>query len=704
MVALSVSTATALLLLVGWISWSALEVKKHNKNLQAALGRAESSERKLQEENYAIQIRLGSTMVQDDPSGVLGELLNSLRPEKGSEDARGFEWFYLWNVTSRELHLRGHTASAFAVAVSPDGSRCASGSSNGEVFLWDTNTGELLGKLSGHSVQVKHIAFSHDGRLLVSCATDHSAGDVILWDVETRTQIARLPPTGPRWIWRVAFLPQLDAIGFCGFEGNLDWGMVGLWNPSTGKVDYPIREANTNFLEFALSPSGKLLAAARTKPDAIILSELSTPSKRTTLPGHKGVISGLHFLSGGKTLISGSRDGTIKVWDLNTSKVQKQWEVRDSVTCLRLSPDSRLLAGVARAEKESTRDTLMLWKMPGGEQLPEQLTPNSRIDNFAFSGDGRTIAATCSERHVLLWRSYVKAVSTLKGAGQKEAWSVAFSPDSQTLAVGYDDEAGFNSQTLKTWDVQSGTELTNLPHGAMVTGLAYLPDGYTLASAGYDRQVQLWDTRTNKKLVSLKGRSKRIRTLAASPDGKLLAASGWEKTTRIWSVATGLECRQLPNAAFINCITFAPDGKTLAAADYEGKVLIWDMATGERIRQLQDSVSIFSVAYSPDGRHLATTNRDGVTKLYDLESKSDPRVLLGHKGMGRSVCFSPDGRTLATGGDDRTVRLWHVATGRELLVFDQLPHKVNSLAFSPDGQHLAAALHDGSVRIWHASQ
>jgi serine/threonine protein kinase len=106
--ALASMTAAALLALTVWAVWYDVKTRQHSTDLQNALYRAEAGERRLREENYAIQIKLADAMQGNDPSGLLGELLNNLRPSPEQDDLRGFEWYYLWNIASRELHLRGH--------------------------------------------------------------------------------------------------------------------------------------------------------------------------------------------------------------------------------------------------------------------------------------------------------------------------------------------------------------------------------------------------------------------------------------------------------------------------------------------------------------------------------------------------------------------------------------------------------------------
>jgi WD40 repeat protein/tRNA A-37 threonylcarbamoyl transferase component Bud32 len=704
--ALSGVAAAALLALLGWAIWYDVNLREHNANLQNALDRAESGERRLREENYAIQMKMADTMQGNDPSGLLGDLLNSLRPDPEQEDLRGFEWYYLWNVASRELHLRGHGASVRAITVSPDGRLCASGDDEGNLRLWDIRTGLPLGAWAAHTVHIDHMAFSGDGSRLATAAAGADKGEFIVWEVAGKKEVTRLDAGKKLGAYRVAVAPGGGLIAFAGCEGDEDHRTLGTWNPQTEQVQYLFRDRSNVLTALQFSPDGHTLLAGNLNPCVPLCWDLHSGEREY----HKfhlaqGRINSLAFSPDGKFLASGA-EGSLNIWELAQSQLHATREVSDQVDRVAFSPDGKILAVVTRLEKHAPESiALNLWNWPKGDRRPEVLKPGFIINDVVFSPDSRTIAMGCSDRHVHLWRPFAEsAVSTLAVPGKKEAWSVAFSPDSQTLAVGYDDEAGFNKETLKLWEVRTGKELMNLNgHRSMVSEVALTPDGRLLASASYDKDVKLWDPLTRKLLATLKGATDRLKCLAVSPDGRLLAAAGYENNVHVWDIPTGRECYSLTNDISINRVAFAPDSKTLAATDFTGLLIFWDMATGRRVGTLRDSRHTRGLAYAPNGLSVATGNADGVVKLWDVAGDSEPRSLIGHTAEVYTVAFSPDGKTLASGGTDRTIRLWQVATGRELLVFKDLPHQVNSVAFSPDGCHLAAAIHDGSVRVWHAA-
>ena len=309
-----------------------------------------------------------------------------------------------------------------------------------------------------------------------------------------------------------------------------------------------------------------------TEPAMVTTTKLPTSLSflKTTLTGHSDSVNSVAFSPDGKTLASGGKDDTIKIWNLSTGR------------------PTRTLTG-----------------------------HSDEVNSVAFSPDGKTLASGSGDDTIKIWNlSTGRLTRTLTGHSGA-VYSLAFSPDGKTLVSGSLDD------TIKIWNLSTGRPTRTLTgHSGAVYSLAFSPDGKTLASGGSgDDTIKIWHLSTGQPTRTLTTNSGAVYSLAFSPDGKTLASGGSENgITKIWDLSTGQPTRTLTgNSDEVNSVAFSPDGKTLASANGDKTITIWDLSTGQPTRTLTgNSDSVNSVAFSPDGKTLASGSRDDTIKIWDL--------------------------------------------------------------------------------------
>jgi WD40 repeat protein/serine/threonine protein kinase len=579
----------------------------------------------------------------------------------------------------------GMRLGTLSLAFSPDNTLVAAGGEQERsVKVWEVATAREVMLLGDFPGWVTGVAFSPDGKLLYAGSGD----EIRVVDFATKKTLHTW--RGQRGGLAEMALSRdgkLLAAGAGWSDKNTPGMGLELWDTTTGQK---LHSAEGNFPAVAFSPDGKSLAVGGPKPG---LWDVAAWKERQPLAAHKYVM-GVAFSRDGRFLATaGGTDTTVGVWDAVTGKpIQTINCQQGNLNRVAFQANGQVLA--------TGGDNVKLWETATGQEV-RTLGPSG--DALAMTPDGQTLATGAGDG-VRLWEC-ATGRELFPRTGIQEVGVAAVSPDGTTVATG--------GATIRLWDARTAKVRQSLIlHRRGVGGVAFSPDGKTLASGSGDGTVRLWDAATGDERQTFTGVPGGAGQVAFSRDGRLLAASVMGDTTdnaKVWDLTTGqlrhtLKGRNDPGArGFLRGVAFSPTEPLLATCA-TSTIFLWDSATAQKFGELNFPVQdheVTGMAFSPDGRRLAACYFHDVLKLWDVKTRKELQTLKGHGESLSGVAWSPDGKLLASAGADGTVRLWDGETGAAGKVFRMHSPSghLGGLTFSPEGRHLLVNSGQGTAYV-----
>jgi serine/threonine protein kinase len=293
---------------------------------------------------------------------------------------------------------------------------------------------------------------------------------------------------------------------------------------------------------------------------------IATPVAKLT--GHVGPVTAVFYSDDGASLITASKDATVKVWTASSAALKRTIEMDDGLATAMAVAGNRLLTGHANGN-------IVLWDWGTAEKIATYKRNDAEIWSVAFLGSAQRFAAAGHDWKIAVW----DAATTSSPFGVLDAHDSAV----QSLAFGTAGSkpilaSGSADKTLKIWNLETLDRVrTYRGHRDYITAVALAAGGKDIASASLDGKVRIWSTRSNRLTRSLSGHDGRASALAFAPSGDVLASGGADGKIRVWDFKRSRTPRTLPShAGDIAALAFSPDGQHIASAGDDGIVRIWD--------------------------------------------------------------------------------------------------------------------------------
>ncbi len=287
------------------------------------------------------------------------------------------------------------------------------------------------------------------------------------------------------------------------------------------------------------------------------------------LAGHSAPVNSVTFSPDQKFLISGSADGTVRVYE--TDRGTLQWSAKADIgpiTAVSVSRESKLLAAAGGT------GLIRLYALPSGSVFQTLRMQSSPLTSAAFSPSGAYLASADEAGTVSLWNYEKGEAGPRWSAHNTPIRALAFSPDGRQLATG-----GSQDTLIRLWNMPDGAAVKTLKaHQGIVWSLAYSPDGSMLVSSSRDRSARIWSTAnfSTKRTVQWRTDNNLMHGVAFSPNSKFLIA-GSLRSVMVFKVETAARGsdRSMKATSMMRTVAFSPDGGALVAGGDNGLVHVW---------------------------------------------------------------------------------------------------------------------------------
>ena len=435
------------------------------------------------------------------------------------------------------------------------------------------------------------------------------------------------------------------------------------------------------------------------------------------LEGHSQKVSAVNVSKDGKLFATASDDGTVKVWgqngsllktlteqeaqtntvpvSFNNSNIQTYDIVRDRQTAISTEAGTYLIS--------ASDDTVVEFKPRLRQKNIFYLHPEA-VNNLSISEDEKLLATTTINGKINIWNQSGILLQTLPGH-TGEVSDLRFVSNNgdryKLISTGVD-------KTIRVWQFFAHNKQQQEIYSVAVSPIS--SDEYAVADA--DNKIKLWRNSDRQELVSiLPGHDKTISQIKYSFDGKTIASAGWDNTVKLWDSQTGRLINTLEHEEPINTITFSPDGQTLISGTEANKIYVWNITTVDRPKLIKTLIehtnSIKTVTVSADGKFIASAGYDNKIKLWTIEGEL-LQTIDAHNLAITSLAFTPtpfnDKYILASASWDNTVKLWSIndAGKSSNLLHTLTAHQdgVTTIGFNSDGTLLATGSGDRNIKLW----
>ena len=514
----------------------------------------------------------------------------------------------VWELPSGKCRhsMDGHTVDITCLALAPTSQFAVSGSWDHTLRIWDLLSGKCMGILEGHNDLVNAIAISPDERYIVS-----GGDDTVLRVWMDLTTLSCPSPQEPKLSYLLQRPPSQ--------HGNLQ---------EQRKVQKLIAQAEEKIGESQIGEAmsiyreiqkNKEFARNQRVLDSIYQAagkgSLARHAPRDVwqykvLKGHSGPLMCLAISPGEDVIVSGSKDHTLKLWELKEGTCIRTLEGhKAAVACVEFSPNGRFLVSGSHDK------TLRLWEVETGRCIYTLEEHANWVEHAKFTPDGRRIVS------------------------------------------------GSRDNTVRIWERKTGHRLYALnSHTDLISALQITADGTLFISGSHDRSIKIGEVESGQCISTLEKHTDHVKCVACLPNSSTVASGGWDGVIYLWDLKTGESIMSFSgHESWINALAITSGGTKMVSCGLDKTLRVWDLTSGDCLAVMRGhSQDVAHIALTTDGRFCISSSWDNTLRIWDLNTYKCCNVMEGHTDIVAALQTAQNHRYIITGSKDQTVVIWEV--------------------------------------------
>ncbi|HRI65256.1 MAG TPA: CHAT domain-containing protein [Polyangium sp.] len=589
-----------------------------------------------------------------------------------------------------------HSSEVIHVALTSNGKLVVSNSADGKIKVWELETGKVLHELGGHAHSIRHLHLPKSADFVIATLGD---GTARVWNIETGKLLVAMYDR-QLWMYACVGLPARRQIVALTNAGLVSWDtqtrqivahqrdnrtlsldgvvavsadeqliftrlrhdfatIIGIYDVDARSFVRQIRIRSHDRSCLAISPNAQRILTASDR-HAIDLWDGTTGALLHSYTGHTGPVNHVAASEDGRIAVSGSADGSVKIWDLEIEKFGVQRlpvaAEAESITCVACAPGIALLG------------------------FQKQITDIR--DHVSYEESRRQ--------------------STLKSSGRYGTYGMAVSPEGDLVLSVQTTNGCIAAIRIDSDHPQTPEWVGNEARQEVNTGQP--KRGSDSATENNETTILVRDLRTGAIERMLSGHTARITCIAFAQDGNLAISGALDQTIRVWDVTAGVTIRSFGTTPVCaKSVVFSADGKQViyGASNWELRVL--NLETGKVVDSwVVHRGEITAVAVTRNGRWVVSGSTDSSIRVVNRQTCEIIGGFTGHTGPVYGVAITPDDRFVIAVCWDRTLRIWELETGKQVAMLEAHAPLL-CCAVSSDGKTILAGDQAGGLHVldWH---